>query len=522
MHRTTRARLDDLNHHLVCVLCGGYFIDATSIIECLHSFCRTCIVRYLESSKFCPICDVQVHKTRPLLNIRADKTLQNLVYKLVPGLFEDEMRRRRLFYSTHPEGRRVVCLEARGEAVMEKELCREDENISLCLDMSKNGLPPDESESYHFDNKPADRRFLLCPSALTIAHLKKFIRMKFSLPEHHKLDIFHSDESLTDTFTLLDIAYIYSWRRKGPLRLFYTVDDKPNNKRKPSAAESQIEADNDVKRTKMEEVERAEDDTISCTHIKQERQAGTHAQIEICDAGEMFSDISDYEPSPLPDFSQHIPLTSEGSDSTITYGNTEDNQHEPTNNNNTGTDDAPVQSLCSSRVCDSETSMTESSNSVISTAYTKLPPLSNKDQTVSHFAQGIDHSLDRTSNTKLNDEGYVPQKQLNGVTKDMPKSEARSNGVGYTSVKIWQKPNGITRVKPDNNGIKQQKGIVCTKFQNTEDRANNNTINVETKLQNGHEVSFSVDLKSEPLDLSEPSRKGICGQKPIVIGEIDF
>lgn len=37
MHRTTRARLDDLNHHLVCVLCGGYFIDATSIIECLHS-----------------------------------------------------------------------------------------------------------------------------------------------------------------------------------------------------------------------------------------------------------------------------------------------------------------------------------------------------------------------------------------------------------------------------------------------------------------------------------------------------
>lgn len=34
------------------------------------SVCRTCIVRYLETSKYCPICEVQVHKTRPLHHIR--------------------------------------------------------------------------------------------------------------------------------------------------------------------------------------------------------------------------------------------------------------------------------------------------------------------------------------------------------------------------------------------------------------------------------------------------------------------
>nr|XP_045367151.1 polycomb complex protein BMI-1-like isoform X1 [Camelus bactrianus] len=90
MHRTTRIKITELNPHLMCVLCGGYFIDATTIIECLHSFCKTCIVRYLETSKYCPICDVQVHKTRPLLNIRSDKTLQDIVYKLVPGLFKSE------------------------------------------------------------------------------------------------------------------------------------------------------------------------------------------------------------------------------------------------------------------------------------------------------------------------------------------------------------------------------------------------------------------------------------------------
>lgn len=33
----TKLKLSDLNPHLMCVLCGGYYIDATTIVECLHS-----------------------------------------------------------------------------------------------------------------------------------------------------------------------------------------------------------------------------------------------------------------------------------------------------------------------------------------------------------------------------------------------------------------------------------------------------------------------------------------------------
>ena len=103
MHRAKKPTITDLNQHLTCKLCKGYFIDATTIIECLHScksvteqrnclmllvVCRSCIVKYLETNKYCPVCDVQVHKTKPLLNIRTDKTLQDIVYKLVPRLFQ--------------------------------------------------------------------------------------------------------------------------------------------------------------------------------------------------------------------------------------------------------------------------------------------------------------------------------------------------------------------------------------------------------------------------------------------------
>ena len=30
-------KLQELNAHIMCVLCGGYLVDATTIVECLHS-----------------------------------------------------------------------------------------------------------------------------------------------------------------------------------------------------------------------------------------------------------------------------------------------------------------------------------------------------------------------------------------------------------------------------------------------------------------------------------------------------
>ncbi|KAK2191145.1 hypothetical protein NP493_59g05000 [Ridgeia piscesae] len=236
MHRTTRLQLTELNPHLLCVLCGGYLIDATTIIECLHSFCRTCIIRYLETSKFCPICDVQVHKTRPLSNIRSDKTLQDLVYRLVPGIFKDEMRRRREFYAAHPQSgpssSSLNASEERGNVEDPSATYTPHEQISLCLQHCDR-LPPFKAASLANGNRTqdrgSDRRHLLCPAAVTVGHLKKFVRLKFELAPHYNVEVFHSDESLKNDYTLLDVAYIYGWRRTEPLRLYYVVYDKANS-----------------------------------------------------------------------------------------------------------------------------------------------------------------------------------------------------------------------------------------------------------------------------------------------------
>ncbi|XP_034985532.1 polycomb complex protein BMI-1 isoform X2 [Zootoca vivipara] len=233
MHRTTRIKITELNPHLMCVLCGGYFIDATTIIECLHSFCKTCIVRYLETSKYCPICDVQVHKTRPLLNIRSDKTLQDIVYKLVPGLFKNEMKRRRDFYAAHPSADAANgSNEDRGEVADEdKRIITDDEIISLSIEFfDQNRL---ERKGNKEKEKPKeevnDKRYLRCPAAMTVMHLRKFLRSKMDIPNTFQIDVMYEEEPLKDYYTLMDIAYIYTWRRNGPLPLKYRV--RPTCKR---------------------------------------------------------------------------------------------------------------------------------------------------------------------------------------------------------------------------------------------------------------------------------------------------
>ncbi|XP_036380450.1 polycomb complex protein BMI-1-like [Megalops cyprinoides] len=227
MHRTTRIKITELNPNLICPLCVGYFIDATTIVECLHSFCKTCIVGFLETNKFCPRCDVQVHKTRPLLSIRSDKTLQDIVYKLVPGLFKDEMKRRRDFYAVNPTASGSNgSSEDRGEVTEEeKRIIADDEIISLSIefhDRNRNEKKPLNCQGTDKE-KSNSKRFLRCPAVMTVTHLAKFLRSKMDIPCNYRIEVLYDSEPLKDYYTLMDIAYIYTWRRNGPLPLQYRV-----------------------------------------------------------------------------------------------------------------------------------------------------------------------------------------------------------------------------------------------------------------------------------------------------------
>ena len=48
--------------------------------------CKSCLVKHLEDHNTCPDCQIVIHQSHPLNYISYDRTMQDIVYKLVPNL----------------------------------------------------------------------------------------------------------------------------------------------------------------------------------------------------------------------------------------------------------------------------------------------------------------------------------------------------------------------------------------------------------------------------------------------------
>ncbi|XP_022785918.1 polycomb complex protein BMI-1-B-like isoform X1 [Stylophora pistillata] len=218
-------KIQDLNPHIMCMLCGGYLVDATTIVECLHSFCRSCIVKYLQASYHCPVCAVEVHKTKPLLYIRPDRTLQEIVFKLVPGLYQAEQKLRHDFEENQidereeskPSGKPFYHDEnvVPGDFKDEKEVVMEDP-VCVTLEYYRR-------KRNWLENQIFPTRYLRCPSAVTVDVLKKFLVAKFAIPNTHQAEIIRSDEILDGQLTMREVSRIYGLYAKSFLDLEYAI-----------------------------------------------------------------------------------------------------------------------------------------------------------------------------------------------------------------------------------------------------------------------------------------------------------
>ncbi|CAL8096019.1 unnamed protein product [Orchesella dallaii] len=248
--------MPEINCYLMCQLCSGYLIDATAIIECQHTFCKSCILKYLETNSYCPICDVQLNKAKPHLSLRSDIIIQRLVYKLVPGLLVSEIRRRRDFFIKNGMDP-VEAAESASNSIAAEIEASSDLSTILSLDdvvsLSVEYFRSDESSSVpgskgtdtngkqsqqqvsasqnqqtqqqhqksnvksnnvssasgdttssvnatisdvSTDNSEQanDRRYLQCPAAVSVGLLKKFIRMKYGLSDDYRVDLLYNGD----------------------------------------------------------------------------------------------------------------------------------------------------------------------------------------------------------------------------------------------------------------------------------------------------------------------------------------
>ncbi|KAK1287065.1 E3 ubiquitin protein ligase DRIP2 [Acorus calamus] len=84
--RVVRVKREVLSSCMTCPLCEKLVKDATTISECLHTFCRKCIYDKLndeDEPDCCPICKIDLG-CAPLEKLRPDHSLQDIRAKIFP------------------------------------------------------------------------------------------------------------------------------------------------------------------------------------------------------------------------------------------------------------------------------------------------------------------------------------------------------------------------------------------------------------------------------------------------------
>ncbi|XP_066548878.1 polycomb group RING finger protein 6 [Amia ocellicauda] len=199
-HDERTLPLSEVFPYIRCTLCDGYFIDATTITECLHTFCKSCIVKHFFYSNRCPNCNVVVHQTQPLYNIRLDRQLQDIVYKMVPHLEEKERTRMHEFYKER--GLEVP----KPAAPPPSTVVKASKQKKGLLPQSVFSIPPEMDVSLllefvgaeeGIDNyKPLERKYVRVSGEATIRHVELFIRRKMELNPGCQVDVVCGDHLL--------------------------------------------------------------------------------------------------------------------------------------------------------------------------------------------------------------------------------------------------------------------------------------------------------------------------------------
>ncbi|XP_070540085.1 polycomb group RING finger protein 1-like [Ptychodera flava] len=219
-----RIKIRDINPHIVCILCAGYFIDATTVTECLHTFCKSCIVKYLQTSKFCPMCNVKIHETQPLINLKPDRTMQDIVFKLVPSLYENEEDRKREFYKSRglDKVQNQVQTSLRGKLdPTESHFYRNDEQVSMCLERHSSLIVDDNEGKAYL--KPLQRKYLRCSVRTCISHIRKLLVKKLAIPKRLEVQVLCNDIVLPKNATM-KYVWLSQWRgQSAPMVLHYRL-----------------------------------------------------------------------------------------------------------------------------------------------------------------------------------------------------------------------------------------------------------------------------------------------------------
>jgi len=193
---------------VTCSICKGFIINAMTINECLHTFCRSCIWRHFSFSLFCPECNTKAHQAWPLSSLQPDFTKQEIIYKLFPKLLLNEMAQRGRFWRNHPEIRENY------EDLVEYGCGVEMKSLKICVTLERN--KKDNVKGVYFKDDlidadvPLNKIFIRIHSDAPMSCLRKLIINKLNslgyLDNSLKVYLVRHKTILSDDTTICNIS----------------------------------------------------------------------------------------------------------------------------------------------------------------------------------------------------------------------------------------------------------------------------------------------------------------------------
>lgn len=187
-------KLSDLNKHIICPICHGYLIDATTLAECLHTFCKSCIVKHIKNDhNQCPKCNTIIHERRPLDYLIPDRNYQDVVYKLVPQLYISVLN-----------DSLTTCGKTNSDIDTLTQLILKEKFLHIALvPRRKNSTSVSPTQT---KNQASKTIYLKCPFTIRICHIRKLLIVKFQLGTNDNVTLLHKGDIVSDMDQVSNLA----------------------------------------------------------------------------------------------------------------------------------------------------------------------------------------------------------------------------------------------------------------------------------------------------------------------------
>eukprot|EP00940_MAST-03C_sp_MAST-3C-sp2_P001693 g1693.t1 len=258
------VNVDDIKMHLTCRICKGYFRDAHTIVECLHTFCKSCILLHFKrGGKSCPHCNRSL-ELNPETMVRFDRSIQCLVDKIFPELQSQDSEREGKFYASRGIKRKSIetskpplpSMPSRHET---KAVDRSSKRSTHAPDSKQQEVDPSKSNNDPHGSKSADdarkekptttqtdgnmdfklvanadcaenlrlqqlpKPFLRTSQRLRVAHIRKYLGKKLSVANPGAIEVLCAGSVLGSKYTLAMISAEFWETSKGKLVLEYRM-----------------------------------------------------------------------------------------------------------------------------------------------------------------------------------------------------------------------------------------------------------------------------------------------------------